>query len=63
MAHTDGEQGGAQLRPEHRGDGGETQEGGLPPENLAKRAVNGLKTGLMSAHTMRRPRVHHLQSR
>lgn len=45
MANTDGEQGGAQLRPEHRGDGGETQEGGLPHENLTKRVVNGLKIG------------------
>lgn len=27
MAGADGEQGGAQLRPQHRGDGGETQEG------------------------------------
>lgn len=45
MAHTDGEQGGAQLRPEHRGDGGETQEGGLPHENLTERVVNGLKVG------------------
>lgn len=27
MADADGEQGGAQLRPQHRGDGGETQEG------------------------------------
>ena len=27
MADADGEQGGAQLQPQYRGDGGETQEG------------------------------------
>lgn len=34
MADTDGEQGGAQLRPQHRGDGGETEEGMILQQRL-----------------------------